>query len=201
MPNWCMQEVYIHGETSMVTHLYWELKDRQRFCDVVLPIPLEVIGQPFDGKGTSPQYNWRCDNWNTKWEVTNIQITEEIVHGDDHYPIPTSYFRFNCWTAWDAPIPVWEKLHELGIEVQAEYEVEGVDVVGEFTLGEHHCRTLTDEEIKEREARWEKDSLTIVRCTNGVGEWEVISDGGISEVFDTYEGAQKRLMELHDAQG
>lgn len=199
MPNWCDQEVYIHGETSMVTHLYWELKDRQRFCDVVLPIPLEVIGQPFDGKGTSPQYNWRCDNWNTKWEVTNIQITEEIVHGDDHYPIPTSYFRFNCWTAWDAPIPVWEKLHEMGIEVQAEYEVEGMDVVGEFTLGEHHCRTLTEEEIKEREARWEEDSLTIVRCTNGVGEWEVISDGGISEVFDTHEEAQKRLMELHDA--
>ena len=20
MPNWCMQEVYLHGETSMVTH-------------------------------------------------------------------------------------------------------------------------------------------------------------------------------------
>ena len=115
---------------------------------MVLPIPLEVIGQPFDGKGTSPQYNWRCDNWNTKWEVTNIQIMEEIVHGDDHYPIPTSYFRFKCWTAWDAPIPVWEKLHEMGIEVQAEYEVEGCDVVGEFTLGEHHCRTLTDKRSK-----------------------------------------------------
>ena len=45
----------------------------------------------------------------------------------------------------------------LGIEVQAEYEVEGTDDVGEFTLGEHHCRKLTDEEIKEREARWEEE--------------------------------------------
>ena len=161
MPNWCMQEVYIHGETNMVTHLYWELKDRQRFCDVVLPIPLEVIGQPFDGKTTSPQYNWRCDNWNTKWEVTNIEITQDIIR-DNTFSIDTSFFRFNCWTAWDAPIPVWEKLHELGIEVQAEYEVEGMDVVGEFTLGEHHCRTLTDEEIKEREARWEEEN-TFVR--------------------------------------
>ena len=156
LPNWCDQEVYIHGETSMVTHLYWELKERKRFCDVVLPIPLKVIGQPYDGKSTSPQWNWRCDNWNTKWEVTNIQIMEEIKH-DDHYPMKTSYFRFKCWTAWDAPIPVWEKLHELGIEVQAEYEVEGCDGVGEFTLGEHHCRPLTDEEIKEREARWEAE--------------------------------------------
>ena len=156
MPNWCMQEVYIHGETSMVTHLYWELKDRQRFCDVVLPIPLEVIGQPFDGKGTSPQYNWRCDNWNTKWDVGNVEIVDPIQHGD-HYPMPTSYFKFTCWTAWDAPIPVWEKLHEMGIEVQAEYEVEGTDVVGEFTLGEHHGRTLTDEEIEERMKKWEEE--------------------------------------------
>ena len=31
MPNWCDQEVYIHGETNMVTHLYWELKERKRF--------------------------------------------------------------------------------------------------------------------------------------------------------------------------
>ena len=49
MPNWCEQEVYIHGETSMVVHLYWELKERKRFCDVVCPIPLEVIGQGHDG--------------------------------------------------------------------------------------------------------------------------------------------------------
>ena len=110
MPNWCEQEVYIHGETSMVVHLYWELKERKRFCDVVCPIPLEVIGQGHDGKGTSPQYDWRCNKWNTKWEV------------------------------------------------QAEYEVEGTDCVGEFTLGEHHCRTLSDEEIKEREARWEEEN-------------------------------------------
>ena len=115
MPNWCMQDVYLHGETSMVTHLFWELKERNRFCDVVLPIPLEVIGQPHDGKSTSPQYNWRCDNWNTKWDVTNI-----ILH--DPHPLPSDHYskdiclNFSCWTAWDAPIPVWEKLHELGIE-------------------------------------------------------------------------------------
>ena len=161
MPNWCMQEVYIHGETSMVNHLYWELWERQRFCDTVLPIPLHVIGQPFDGKGTSPQYDWRCDNWNTKWEVTNILITQEIIR-DDTFPIPTSFFKFNCWTAWDAPIPVWEELYRLGIEVQAEYEVEGTDVVGEFTLGEHHCRTLTEEEIEERMKEWEEEN-TFVR--------------------------------------
>ena len=41
-------------------------------------------------------------------------------------------------------------------------KVEGTDDVGEFTLGEHHCRTLTEEEIEERMKEWEEEN-TFVR--------------------------------------
>ena len=34
------------------------------------------------------------------------------------------------------------------------------------------------------------EKLTIVKCTNGVGEWEVISDSGCSETFDTRQEAK-----------
>ena len=34
------------------------------------------------------------------------------------------------------------------------------------------------------------EKLTIVKCTNGVGEWEVISDSGHSETFDTRQEAK-----------
>ena len=175
MPNWCMQEVYIHGETSEVQKLYDALTgsrsrlgvapDKPKFCSVVIPEPDNMFRgllgdeerKMCEREGRSNWYDWRNDNWNTKWDVQEVEIVDPIQHDGDHYPMPTSYFKFKCWTAWDAPIPVWEKLHELGIEVQAEYEVEGCDVVGEFALGEHHCRPLTDEEIKEREARWEEE--------------------------------------------
>ena len=34
------------------------------------------------------------------------------------------------------------------------------------------------------------EKFTIVKCTNGVGEWEVISDSGCSETFDTRQEAK-----------
>ena len=177
MPNWCMQEVYLHGETSMVQKLYDALTgDEPKFCSVVIPEPDNMFRgllgdeerKMCEREGRPNWYDWHNDNWNTKWDVGAIEIVDPIQH-DDHYPIPTSFFKFACWTAWDAPIPVWEKLHEMGIEVQAEYEVEGCDVVGEFTLGEHHCRKLTDKEIKEREARWEEEN-TFVRYEEVIGD-------------------------------
>jgi len=36
----------------------------------------------------------------------------------------------------------------------------------------------------------------IVQCTNGVGEWELIIKDGGSEVFDTFEEASNRALEL-----
>ena len=166
MPNWCMQDVYLHGETSMVQKLYDALTgDEPKFCSVVIPEPDNMFRgllgdeerKMCEEEGRPNWFDWRDKNWNTKWDVQAVVLHDPHPITSDHYSVPTSYFNFSCWTAWDAPIPVWEKLHEMGIEVQAEYKVEGCDVVGEFTLGEHHCRTLTDEEIKEREARWEEE--------------------------------------------
>ena len=37
--------------------------------------------------------------------------------------------------------------------------------------------------------------MEIVRCTNGVGVWEVIFDGGGSEVFDLRSDAEEFLRE------
>ena len=41
------------------------------------------------------------------------------IHG------PVAHFTFNCWTAWSPPIPVWEKLHSMGVSVDADYQDEG----------------------------------------------------------------------------
>ena len=40
----------------------------------------------------------------------------------------------------------------------------------------------------------------IVQCTNGVGDWEIIFKGGGSEVFDTFEEASNRALELFPIQ-
>ena len=131
MPNHCDQSVYIHGPLDMVRELYWALELKEpRFCDVILPIPFgKIMGMT--------GYDWRVDNWGTKWEVQDVEIDDGgLEHSDEEYPIPVSWFSFKCWTAWAPPIPVWDKLHAMGIEVQADYTDEGGMFEGEYSHGE-----------------------------------------------------------------
>jgi len=90
-------------------------------------------------------YDWRNENWLTKWDICEAEIVEE-PQDSDHYPIPTKYFSFRCWTAWAPPIPIWEKLHEMGIEVHADYQDEGSMFEGQFFEGEDTCWRPVEED-------------------------------------------------------
>ena len=132
MPNHCYQSVFIKGPRDMVRELYFNLDSRRvlspRFCDVVVPMPLDQAGN---------SYEWCNKNWGTKWDVAEVEIEDSgLEHSDDEYPIPVAWFSFKCWTAWGPPVPVWHKLHSLGIEVEADYEVDGIDFAGAYRGGE-----------------------------------------------------------------
>ena len=81
-------------------------------------------------EGRPNWYDWRDKNWNTKWDICEAEICDEpTVEGD------IKYFSFRCWTAWDAPIPVWDKLHEMGMDIHADYQDEGGLFEGEYING------------------------------------------------------------------
>ena len=133
MPNHCYQYVYIHGPRDLVQELYWALDFKEpRFCDAVLPIPF-ANSTGMDG------YNWRVANWGTKWDVAEAEIIDELEVSDEEGPEEVAWFSFKCWTAWGPPVPVWDALHALGIEVQADYQDEGGGFEGEYHHGEDKC--------------------------------------------------------------
>ena len=143
MPNWCMQDVYLHGETSMVQKLYDALTgDEPKFCSVVIPEPDNMFRgllgdeerKMCEAQGRPNWYDWRNENWMTKWDICEAEIIED-PQDDDHYPIPVKYFSFRCWTAWGAPIPVWDKLQKMGVKVRATYQDEGGMFEGEYING------------------------------------------------------------------
>jgi len=127
MPNHCYQSVEIRGPRNLVQYIYHQLTQHGRFCDAVIPLPIEHAVKSYD---------WCWDNWGTKWDVMDIQVTNGVNDlgverdGDE-------WFSFQCWTAWGPPIPVWERLVALGLEVDADYEDEGMMFAGYWANGEN----------------------------------------------------------------
>lgn len=148
MPNHCYQSVEVYGPRFLVKELYDHLtKADPEFCQIVIPMPFEQWLAPktkwgeYDVEGW---YDWRVNNWGTKWDVCDVQMTGPLyLHDDepdtgDPWTINAS-FQFNCWTAWSPPIPVWQKLHSMGIRIHAEYQDEGMMFEGRWIDGVDEC--------------------------------------------------------------
>ena len=151
MPNHCYQYVYLAGNPKKIDRLYKAVKDK-RFLDEVIPQPINLfhgsLGEEerkmCEEKGISNWYDWRNENWLTKWDICAPEICDEpTIEGD------VKFFSFRCWTAWAPPTPVWDKLHEMGFDIHAEYEDEGGMFVGEYQNGEDKCWQPEFEEEEE----------------------------------------------------
>ena len=166
MPNHCYQQVRVEGPHYLVSQLWDGLTENgydpynggraknPQFCQLVCPMPFEQWQAPkakwrqFNVEGW---YDWRVNNWGTKWDVCEVEIDEELsTETVEQFTGDTkSWFEFRCWTAWGPPVPVWDKLHELGVEVHATYQDEGGMFEGEYIDGSDTTWTPEDEEEME----------------------------------------------------
>lgn len=70
-------------------------------------------------------YDWDCANWGTKWDVDD----EDISYDDIDWAIENNTdvdFGFN--TAWAPPIPIFERMAEMGIEFDVSCEEPGCEI-------------------------------------------------------------------------
>ena len=112
-------------------------------------MPFEVWSQDnIEGATHTPAwYQWRLDNWDTKWDIYSVEISQEISDPDVLERDAEVSFQFNCETAWIPPIKVWEKLHEMGIIVDASYQDEGMMYEGTFIDGVDTTWTPEEEAV------------------------------------------------------
>lgn len=141
MPNHCDQWVTFDGPARVIRTLH-NAAEQGNLLQTVLPMPFEEHDN---------WYEWCNQNWGTKWDICDPVISETSWgkdpfwwHTDENHS-----FTFACWTAWAPPIPVWEKLVDMGLSVKARYEDEGgffhgtykdgvIDEVSEEFLAEVH---------------------------------------------------------------
>ena len=132
MPNHCSQTVTITGPSVLVHALSRAVKEGN-FCQLVMPMPFSEQAN---------WYNWHTDNWNTKWDICEPEITNASWNVNSHWLLAEnkeklSSFTFTCWTAWSPPIPIWEILvEEHGMQVEASYIDEGGFFAGRFKNGD-----------------------------------------------------------------
>ena len=113
MPNWCQNNFSVsHEDPAMITKFAEELKAGNLFHTFV---PLS------SGEW---DYSTALDEWGTKWDVTYGDV---YVDGDGKSC--SGWFE----TAWGPGIRAYEKLSELGFEVDVTYHEPGMCFAGRFT--------------------------------------------------------------------
>ena len=102
----------------------------ERPFDKIIPMPDDIIRdnltyemrQKSEGRNW---YDWSCANWGTKWDAYQVRVQR----------LSDTAMYVTMETAWSPPIPIFEKLVELGFEVSAYYLDEGWGFIGQFELG------------------------------------------------------------------
>jgi len=136
MPNHCDQQVTIKGPRALISQIEDNLKcEESRFCDLISPMPFEMWIAPDQGS-FGAWYEWRNENWGTKWDVFSVEV--EIADSSLNRPDRRT-LEFRCWTAWAPPIPIWDRLVDLGCKVEADYQDEGGMFEGTYRDGLDEC--------------------------------------------------------------
>jgi len=125
MPNHTDNRVILsHADSQMIDDIYNVMNtEGTELCHHLIPEPRDDENEP-----TSGWYDWRLENWGTKWDVYETHCTR----------IDANTLNLTFYTAWSPPIPVFDKLVDMGFEVTARYLDEGWGYIGEYTGGFAH---------------------------------------------------------------
>jgi len=140
MPNHTDNRVILsHDDSQMIDDIYNVMNTEDaELCNHLIPMPKELEGttSPSD---TPNWYDWRLENWGTKWDVYETQCTR----------INANTLQLYFYTAWSPPIPVFDKLVDMGFEVNARYLDEGWGYIGEYNDGDDWSTTDVESVVED----------------------------------------------------
>ena len=196
MPNWCDNSIKIKGPKDKIKKIWDEAhKEDKGLLSAVYPMPeaLEGTTSPAPKEGT-PQplvdgfdnwYDWRVQNWGTKWDIT----LHDGDHGLKFIDREDGEAEINGWfmSAWAPPTGAMDKLLEKNndIDVSMYYYEGGCDFAGHYDNG-------YDEEVVPSEEGKSDDWLEASRDTV-VGQLDELF--GIGETLANYEAEEETEAE------
>ena len=153
MPNWCDNQITITGPNSVIDKIEKIVKEEDNqngLLNFFHPMPKELDGttspsssadkpQPMV-EGFDNWYDWRTDNWCTKWEVCEFY---GVDRKDD-----TISFAFS--SAWAPPTGAYTHFitsmaeKNLDVSLKAYYYEGGCDFAGCWDNGDDECIAPSD---------------------------------------------------------
>ena len=135
MPNWCNNTITLTGPKAKITKIYEKAKEDNAFLQQLYPMPEALEGTtspaPKEGKvqplvdGHDNWYDWRVDNWSTKWDVDmdGLELSEDGT-------------TISGWfdSAWAPPIGAYEHFltENEDCSISSLYYEGGMDFAGKW---------------------------------------------------------------------
>ena len=210
MPNWCDNQITITGPNSVIDKIekiVTEEKDGEGLLNYFHPMPrqLEDTTSP-SSSADKPQpmvegfdcwYDWRCENWSTKWDVNEFYGVDRQYHSEQNEGESTISFGFS--SAWAPPIGAYEMFLEKNEEcsLRAFYYEGGCDFMGEWRDGVDDCYAPSD--YKSTDDFWQDgvgstldDTFNI---TESMAEYEAEEEAEKEDVHEYTKGKAMNIGE------
>ena len=212
MPNWCDNQLSITGPNSVIDKIEKIVKEddsheNNGLLNFFHPMPKELEGTTSPSSSADkPQpmidgfdcwYDWRCENWSTKWEVCEFYGVDRQYHSEQNEGESTISFGFS--SAWAPPINAYEKFLENNSDcfIRAYYYEGGCDFMGLWEDGIDDCYAPSD--YKSTDDFWQ-DGIgstldDVFNITESMAEYEAEQEAEKEDVHEYVKGQAMNIGE------
>jgi hypothetical protein len=160
MPNWCDNQITITGPNKIIDKIEKIVAEEgsegnllqyfhpmpKELNDTTSPAPNKTAKDKKLGKvrklefGADSWYDWRVNNWSTKWDVNEFYGIRRIELGIDE-----SEISFGFDSAWAPPIGAYENFlnENSNVSIKASYYEGGCDFMGIWDNGDDVCYEIS----------------------------------------------------------
>ena len=211
MPNWCDNQITITGPNSVIDKIEEIVKADDTHKNTGLlnffkPMPKELEGttspsssakkpQPMV-EGFDNWYDWRVENWGTKWELCEFYGVDRQHLNDS---LDESMISFAFSSAWAPPINAYEQFlrDNENCSLKAYYYEGGCDFMGEWDNGSDDCYAPSD--YKSTDDFWQ-DGIgstldDIFNITESMAEYEAEQEAEKEDVHEYTKGKAMNIGE------
>lgn len=137
MPNWCSNTLTLtHEDPNQITRAV-EAFRRGELLNEFVTLPKDQ---------EENWYDWHISNWGTKWDVGGED------YGDPSVDPSGKSVSFNFDSAWAPPVLWYERMTELGFDVDAMYYESGMAFAGKYVDGYddyYEFSNMTSKEVRD----------------------------------------------------